>query len=107
MAYAECFVLMLPLRECAWRCRVCLKTAYTMRRRLIECLSAYSPPLVRGRARLFDEGRTRGIGGTVDWARLEAEAGKMIESALEHADSIEAAWDINRVPDSRTPGCLA
>ena len=64
-------------------------------------------PLVRGRARLFDEGRTRGIGGTVDWARLEAEAGKMIESALEHADSIEAALDINRVPDSRTPGCLA
>ena len=25
------------------RCRVCLKTASTMRRRLIECLSAYSP----------------------------------------------------------------
>lgn len=43
MAYAECFVLMLPLRECARRCRVCLKTAYTMRHRLIECLSAYSP----------------------------------------------------------------
>ena len=43
MAYAECFVLMLPLRECAGRCRVCLKTAYTMRHRLIECLSAYSP----------------------------------------------------------------
>ena len=42
MAYAECFVLMLPLRECARRCRVCLKTAYTMRHRLIECLSAYS-----------------------------------------------------------------
>lgn len=43
MANAECFVLMLPLRECAGRCRVCLKTAYTMRHRLIECLSAYSP----------------------------------------------------------------
>ena len=43
MAYAECFVLMLPLRECAKRCHVCLKTAYTMRHRLIECLSAYSP----------------------------------------------------------------
>lgn len=43
MAYAECFVLMLPLRECARRCRVCLKTAYTIRYRLIECLSAYSP----------------------------------------------------------------
>ena len=43
MAYAECFVLMLPLRECAERCHVCLKTAYTMRHRLIVCLSAYSP----------------------------------------------------------------
>ena len=43
MANAECFALMLPLRECARRCRVCLKTAYTMRHRLIECLSAYSP----------------------------------------------------------------
>lgn len=38
MAFAECFALMLPLRECARRCRVCLKTAYTMRHRLIECL---------------------------------------------------------------------
>ena len=43
MAYAECFVLMLPLRECADRCGVCLKTAYTMRHRLIECLKEYSP----------------------------------------------------------------
>lgn len=43
MAYAECFVLMLPLRECAGRCGVCLKTAYTMRHRLIECLKGYSP----------------------------------------------------------------
>ena len=49
MAYAECFVLMLPLRECARRCRVCLKTAYTMRHRLIECLSAYSPSFRAGR----------------------------------------------------------
>lgn len=49
MAYAKCFVLKLPLRECARRCHVCLKTAYTMRHRLIECLSAYSP-LVQGRA---------------------------------------------------------
>ena len=49
MAYADCFVLMLPLRECARRCHVCLKTAYTMRHRLIECLSAYSP-LVQDRA---------------------------------------------------------
>lgn len=43
MAYAECFVLMLPLRECARRCRICLKTAYTTRHRLIEGLSAYPP----------------------------------------------------------------
>lgn len=40
---------------------------------------------------LYDEGRTRGIDGTVDWARLEAEARKMIESGLELADRIEAA----------------
>lgn len=40
---------------------------------------------------LYDEGRTRGIDGTVDRARLEAEARKMIESGLELADRIEAA----------------
>lgn len=40
---------------------------------------------------LYDEGRTCGIDGTVDWARLEAEARKMIESGLELADRIEAA----------------
>lgn len=40
---------------------------------------------------LYDENRTRGIDGTVDWARLEAEAGKMIETGLELADRIEAA----------------
>ena len=34
---------------------------------------------------LYDEGRTRGLDGTVDWSRLEAEAGKMIESGLELA----------------------
>lgn len=48
MAYAECFVLMLPLRGCATRCRVCLKTACTMRHRLIECLSACSPSFRAG-----------------------------------------------------------
>lgn len=37
---------------------------------------------------LYDEGRTRGLDGTVDWSRLEAEARKMIESGLELADSI-------------------
>ena len=40
---------------------------------------------------LYDEGRARGIDGTVDWPRLEAEARKMIESGLELADRIEAA----------------
>ena len=40
---------------------------------------------------LYDEGRARGIDGTVDWLRLEAEARKMIESGLELADRIEAA----------------
>lgn len=40
---------------------------------------------------LYDEGRTRGLDGTVDWARLEAEARKMIESGLELADRIETA----------------
>nr|WP_233504156.1 transposase [Collinsella sp. OM06-18AC] len=34
---------------------------------------------------LYDEGRTRGIDGTVDWAQLEAEARKIIESGLELA----------------------
>lgn len=51
MAYAECFVLMLPLRECAGRCGVCLKTAWTMRHRLIECLKEYSPAFHVGRGR--------------------------------------------------------
>lgn len=40
---------------------------------------------------LYDESRTRGLDGTVDWSRLEAEARKMIESGLELADRIEAA----------------
>jgi len=40
---------------------------------------------------LYDEGRTGGLDGTVDWSRLEAEARKMIESGLELADRIEAA----------------
>lgn len=53
MAYAECFVLMLPLRECARCCHVCLETAYTMRHRLIECLSAYSPSFKVERGRIM------------------------------------------------------
>lgn len=57
MAHAECFVLMLPLRECARRCHVRLKTACTMLRRLIGCLSAYSPSfkVERGRGCELDK----------------------------------------------------
>lgn len=56
---------------------------------------------------LYDDGRTRRIDGPVEWARLEAEARKMLESGLEFADRVETAWDINRIPDSRTPVRLA
>ena len=40
---------------------------------------------------LYDDGRTRGIDGPVEWARLEAEARKMLESGLDLADRVEAA----------------
>lgn len=40
---------------------------------------------------LYDEGRGREIDGKVDWARLEAEARKMLEPGLELADRVEAA----------------
>ena len=40
---------------------------------------------------LYDDGRTRGIDGHVDWAQLEAEARKMLEAGLELADRVEAA----------------
>lgn len=40
---------------------------------------------------LYDEGRACGVDGPVDWDRLEAEAGKMIESGLELADRVETA----------------
>lgn len=40
---------------------------------------------------LYDDGRTLGIYGHVDWARLEAEARKMLESGLELADRVETA----------------
>lgn len=43
MAYAECFVDMLPLRECAARCGVSLKTSFFMRHRLLEALAKHSP----------------------------------------------------------------
>ena len=40
---------------------------------------------------LYDEGRGRGTDGKADWARLEAEARKMLESGLEPAGRVEAA----------------
>lgn len=40
---------------------------------------------------LYDDGCTRGIVGPADWARLEAEARKTLESGLELADRVEAA----------------
>ena len=40
---------------------------------------------------LYDEGRGRGTGRKVDWARLEAEARKMLESGLELAGRVKAA----------------
>lgn len=40
---------------------------------------------------LYDDGRTRGIDGPVEWARLEAEVRKMLKSGLEHADRLKAA----------------
>ena len=55
---------------------------------------------------LYNDGRTRRIDGPVEWARLEAEAGKMLESDLELADRAETTWDINHIPDCRMPGRL-
>ena len=43
MLYVECFIDMLPLRECARRCRVSLRTAWLMRVRLITCMEQYLP----------------------------------------------------------------
>lgn len=40
---------------------------------------------------LYDEGRGRGTDGKADWARLEAEARKLLESGLELVDRVEAA----------------
>lgn len=38
---------------------------------------------------LYNDGRTRGIDGPVNWARLEAEARKMLESGIELVDRVE------------------
>lgn len=43
MLYLECFVDCLPLRECAKRCRVSLRTSWLMRMRLIESLKRHLP----------------------------------------------------------------
>ena len=40
---------------------------------------------------LYGEKRNRGIEGTMDWAQLEIDARKIIESSLEFADRVEAA----------------
>ena len=42
-------------------------------------------------SKLYDEGRNRGVDETGDWARLDAETRKMIESGLELAARIGAA----------------
>lgn len=43
MRYIECFVDMLPLRECAERCGVSLKTSWFMRHRILEALEKHMP----------------------------------------------------------------
>jgi len=48
MMYVECFVDCLALRECASRCKVSLRTAWLMRRRLLKCLERYLPKFAAG-----------------------------------------------------------
>ena len=43
MRFAECHVDMLPLRESAEKCGVCLKTAFFMRHRLLEAMAKRMP----------------------------------------------------------------
>ena len=43
MRFAECHVDVLPLRECAERCSVSLKTAFFMRHRILECIAQNMP----------------------------------------------------------------
>lgn len=45
MRFLECFADCLSLRKCAQRCGVCLKTAFLMRQRVIECIRRYTPVL--------------------------------------------------------------
>lgn len=48
MMYVECFVDCLPLRECSSRCKVSLRTAWLMRRRLLKCLERFLPKFMAG-----------------------------------------------------------
>lgn len=48
MVYLECFVDCLPLRECAKRCNVSLRTAWLMRMRLVESLKRHLPGFLAG-----------------------------------------------------------
>ena len=48
MMYVECFVDCLPLRECAVRCEVSLRTAWLMRRRLLKCPERFLPRFAAG-----------------------------------------------------------
>lgn len=48
MRYLECFVDCLPLRECAERCKVSLRTAWLMRMRRIESLKRHLPKFFAG-----------------------------------------------------------
>lgn len=43
MKYAECFIDLLPLRDAAAKCGVCLKTSFFMRHRLLEALRKHMP----------------------------------------------------------------
>lgn len=43
MRYLECFVDCLPLRECASRCHISLRTSWLMRMRLIESIRRHLP----------------------------------------------------------------
>lgn len=43
MTYVEAFIDQLPLRDCMDKCGVGLRTAWFMRRRIIECIQRYNP----------------------------------------------------------------
>lgn len=43
MTYVEAFIDQLPLRDCMNKCGVGLRTAWFMRRRIIECIQRYNP----------------------------------------------------------------